>query len=57
MERSFDLLDEMTRYSIKENGEGLSSISDAVAASDVKMQFADTKFSDSFDRLSTSEKV
>ena len=51
MDQSYDLLNIMSNYPIKDNGENLLSIHDAVKASGVNIQFANSNFSNSFDRI------
>lgn len=51
MERSYDLLQAMTRHEVKECGEGLASIPDAAEEAGVEMLFSDSKIAGDLDRI------
>lgn len=51
MERSYKLIAEMMRYPVAECGEGLLSIRDTAAATDVEMAFSQTLLAGQFERL------
>jgi len=51
MERSFELLRSMTTYEVRETGEGMDSIMDAVDANGVEVLFSDTKIAGTLDRI------
>jgi D-alanyl-D-alanine dipeptidase len=51
MERSYDLLQAMTRHEVKECGEGLASIPESAEEAGVEMHFSESKIAGDLDRI------